>query len=293
MSVLNHTVSVYRNALSTLGQDVPLLTFLNSKRHIDEIQRIRAEIDHHRRGELKKMLPAATVSGTFSKRCIEGISKYNGLVCLDFDGINNTFSPEKMKYILSGFQEVAYVGLSASGTGTFCIVPTTNTKPALHARLVEILGSIMAAQGLIIDRACKDVCRLRFVSHDTAAYLNHEAMPFDGNRFFMDEELRPRPIRLQFGKKETVPTTGNIQERVEREIMRIETEKRDVTDNYADWVKIGFALASEFGPGGLEYFVRVSQFHPGFSREKTEKKYQQLCQQRKSVNIASFFHLIK
>ena len=67
----------------------------------------------------------------------------------------------------------------------------------------------------------------------------------------------------------------------------------DITDNYREWLKLGFAIAAEFGTNGEDYFVRLSQFHPKFDPNETAKKYQEFTKNRKAVGIGTFFHIIK
>lgn len=295
MSILDCTVSAYPNALAKEGRDVPLLTFLKSSRHTLDIEKIRQCDDEKRRAEMKRHLPAATISGTFSVRNKDGINEYNSLICLDFDGKDNkSWDKNTMKKALSEFAETAYTGVSVGGKGVFSIIKTNNLFPERHAESVELLGRIIEANtGLKFDPACKDVCRLRFVSFDAEAYFNHTALIFDVARFLEKEPVKPRPIFVKKVALVDQPAEATIKDRVEKIISDIEQSGRDVTDRYADWVKIGFALAAEFGPAGADYFVRISQFHKSFDRDKTLNKYNQLCQQRKNVSIASFFHLTK
>lgn len=295
-SIFESRVSVYRNAMSTDAVNTALQTFLNSKKHRAEIERLRSETDKPTRDNLKKHLPAATISGTFARRAVSGIDTYNRLVCLDFDGKDNPgWTPDDMKSVLCGFEETAYCGLSAGGQGVFAIIPTNNPDPAQHSASVEILGRILKGEGLVFDRACKDVCRLRFVSHDPEAYCNPGAKAFDVMGFFeaaQERDTKPRPICV--AKAAPVETAqGTMRERVERVINHIEQNRIDITDNYREWLKLGFAIAAEFGTNGEDYFVRLSQFHPKFDPNETAKKYQEFTKNRKAVGIGTFFHIIK
>lgn len=295
-SVFDLRVSVYRNAMNTEAVNTSLQTFLNSKKHREQILALRQEVDKTTRDNLKKHLPAATISGTFTRRAVSGIETYNRLICLDFDGKDNPeWTPDDMKAVLGGFEEVAYCGLSAGGQGVFCIVPTNNDDPAQHSAAVEILGRILKAEGLTFDKACKDVCRLRFVSFDPEPYINPSPSIFDARAFLeaaREREERPRPIRISPAPKEDT-AQGTMQERVERIVRHIEANRIDITDNYRDWIKLGFALAAEFGTAGEDYFLRLSQFHPQYNEAETRKKYQDFTRNRKNVGIGSFFLITK
>ena len=88
---------------------------------------------------------------------------------------------------------------------------------------------------------------------------------------------------------ELVPRFSNDTDTV---IRRIENSHTDITSNYNDWIKIGFAFANEYGISGRDYFHRVSKFYPGYSFSDCDKQYD-LCLKTptKRTNIASFFYL--
>lgn len=291
------TISVFKNARSTDPETVALDVFLQSKRHIPTIDQVRQENDKKKRDELKKNLPAATISGTFSKREIHGILQYNGLVCLDFDGKDNTdFTPAQMRDILASFQETYYCGLSVSGSGVYAIIRTDNDDPQRHSEVVEYLGNLIHTLGGIqYDKACKDVCRLRFISYDKEAYFNHSCATFPAKRELerIDQLMAARPPRpIKVYRADRHQSTDTTRKKVEGYIEAIEASCVDITTDYQDWCNLGFALASEFGMEGEEYFQRISQFNPKYSPSDTEKKYSNLLRTSSGrVTIGSFFSI--
>lgn len=70
---------------------------------------------------------------------------------------------------------------------------------------------------------------------------------------------------------------------------------RCITDDYNDWVRLGFALQSELGEAGREPFRRLSAMsakYPG--DEECNKKYDSFMRSsRMGVTIATFFHMAK
>jgi hypothetical protein len=290
-------ISVFKNATSTEPTTVRLGAFLNSRRHADDILHLRQEENPDIRNVLKKSLPAATISGTFRRRNIAGIDQYNGLVCLDFDGKENpNHTAVEMRGILAGFDEVAYAALSVGGAGVFAIVPTNNTDPDRHNAVVDILGTIFKQFDLTYDRACKDVSRLRFVSYDPDAWWNPEPCLFDAVKVLtaMDQKAAEKPIRPPRTMVVRQPANNDSNRRkVEDFIQVLEQSCRDVTSNYDDWINLGFALASEFGMEGAEYFHRISFFNPKYDRAECEKKYLNLMRSGRSVKIGTFFKILK
>lgn len=288
-------ISVFKSATATEPTTVALATFLTSVRHRDKILALRAEPDKKKRDELKKTLPAATISGTFIRRAAGQIESYNGLVCLDFDaGDNPSLSPAEMKYILSAFPEVAYAAVSVGGAGVFAIIPTNNRDPTRHAAVVDLLGMATKAHGLIYDRACKDVSRLRFVSYDPDAYWNQTPQYFDTEFLFQIQQPKAdiRPPRAMVFRERAMGTPPDTRSKVESYIQALEGSCRDVTENYDDWLKIGFALASEFGSEGESYFQRVSQFNPKYNPQDASKKFENALKNGKRVKIGTFFKIL-
>lgn len=77
---------------------------------------------------------------------------------------------------------------------------------------------------------------------------------------------------------------------VEIVLQRIESHHIDLTCNYEEWIKLGFAFADEFGIAGRNYFHRVSQFHPEYNPTKCDSQFNKCFNGRKSgVTIKSFF----
>ncbi len=70
---------------------------------------------------------------------------------------------------------------------------------------------------------------------------------------------------------------------------------RCITDDYNDWVRLGFALQSELGEAGREPFRRLSAMsakYPG--DEECNKKYDSFMRSsRMGVTIGTFFHMAK
>lgn len=86
---------------------------------------------------------------------------------------------------------------------------------------------------------------------------------------------------------------GSSHEDVERLIRKIEETKADITADYGNWIKCGFAIASEFGEVGREYFHRISQYYPNYSYKESDKKYNSCLRGSGGVTIKSLFHIAK
>lgn len=283
-------ISVFKNAKSIEPLNISLNTFLISNRHYSSIKAIREESDKDKKSELKKNLPCATISGIFEKRNIAGIQVYNGLVCLDFDGKDNSKKPIEIKEILRGFDEVLYCGLSVGGNGIFAIVKTDNTDVRLHDKVVDSLGVMFEKFGLKHDKGCKDVSRLRFISHDEDAYLNENAVDFQTIHLLIEKE---KPVKKHIDFSNTQSDNDRTKNLVEKYVSVIQFQNIDLTVNYEDWVKIGFAIASHFGMDGEDYFIAISQNSPKFDLTNCMKKYEHFCKAGRRSGIGAFINICK
>ena len=61
--------------------------------------------------------------------------------------------------------------------------------------------------------------------------------------------------------------------RVEALIAALRASGADITADYNDWLKVGFALAGEFGEGGRGYFHDISSLYPGYDQAESDTKY--------------------
>ena len=295
MSIYDLSVSLFKSAQSVEPTAITLGKFLQSRSHLDTITQLRAETNPDIRSTLKKTLPAVTISGTFTRRAAAAIENYNGLVCLDFDAKENPgISVIEMKTRLAEVSEIAYAARSVGGAGVFAIIPTNCTDPTQHPRMVEIIERLIQHIGLVADRACKDVSRLRFVSWDEYAYTNPEPTTFDARhwlqvaqRTYQRDLRKPRPIWITKPK----PEGDTTRRKVEEYITAIESGCRDITDDYDNWLRLAFALANAFGIDGEDLFQRISQFNPKYDQADTSRKYKNALATGRSVRIGTFFKI--
>jgi len=141
----------------------------------EEITALRTEPDKKKRDVIKATFPAVTIAATFSKRNKQCLTQHSGFICIDIDQHDN---PEindwpALRDSLSSIENIYFAALSASGKGIFLIIPIST--PDKHENHFTALEMDFKASGLIIDKACKDVSRLRGISFDPDAVLNEKA----------------------------------------------------------------------------------------------------------------------
>ena len=81
---------------------------------------------------------------------------------------------------------------------------------------------------------------------------------------------------------------------VERVVKAVEEARVDIAPSYAEWRDLGFALASEFGMDGMDFYQRLSQFYPNYTQQETAKQYVACCNSRGSgITIRTLFGMAK
>ncbi len=280
-NVLDISVSAFRDAWSPANPvTVPLMAWLTSDKHRERIELIRATEDKEKRSDLKKALPAITPSGVFSYHSAAGLLAHSGLLQFDVDYVED---PAALRHDLSKIMNVAYAGLSVSGRGVWGLVPIA--FPAKHKEQFLALKQDFAALGIEIDAACKDVCRLRFMSYDPEGYFNPSARPYA--RVY-------KPIPKEPPRYARPTTESDTRSKVVKILTLIQRHTIDVTANYAEeWLPIVSALANEFGEGGRSYAHEVSRFNPGYNPAATDKLFSDCLKARYDFSIGSFFEITK
>lgn len=87
--------------------------------------------------------------------------------------------------------------------------------------------------------------------------------------------------------------SNKVEEDIERAVREIEQRAVDIVPDYKGWVELGFALVNGLGEAGRTYYHRISQFHPDYQRETTDKQYTHCLQSKgQGITIRSFFHLV-
>lgn len=91
------------------------------------------------------------------------------------------------------------------------------------------------------------------------------------------------------------PTTSeDTRAKVERIVSLIEQKGTDITNGYANWLKVGFALTSEFQEAGRGFFHRVSRQNAEYNTSDADKQYNKcLAAHGDGVTIATFFQMAK
>lgn len=281
-SVLDVEVSCYCSYYITEETPPPvtinLLSFLKSQKHKRKVEEIRGIEDKELRDAKKALLPAVTISGIIQGNREDENLKHNGLLQIDIDFKDNQHiaNYDQLKELLSHIPNIAYCGLSVSGKGYFCIIPIA--YPEKHRQHFRALQKAFKQLCINIDRSCINVSRLRGYSYDPDAYFNHQAIPL-----FVYEQPKERKT------SNSSNLTTDDAKAVEYCIVELEAKSIDITNSYEAWFAIGCAFANTFKEDGRDYYHSVSQFHPNYSVDATDKKYDE-CLKGYDYKLGTFFY---
>lgn len=241
----------------------------------DLILPIRTERSAEKRKLLKQKLPNVTLSGIFNVRHDDGLITHSGVIGIDIDDVD----PEEAKSLLCADPHVYAAFTSVSGRGLCLIIPIDGK---LHREsFLEIQKYIYSRYGFAIDPTAVNPSRQRYVSFDPDVYINRAAKQFE-----VSPEVRK--------SEREVPKFVFTKEDFEFVLAQIEERFLDITEGYRTWLKLGFAIADQFGEGGRDYFHRVSKFHTSYNQKATDKQYTACVKAgRTGVKISTFFYLAK
>ena len=254
---------------------------LGLKQHKDTIDHIRSIEDKSERNRLKTtLLPSGSISVCLttresSKPLDQRITQYNPLIVLDFDNLPDI---EAAKQTLSSLPYIYYAGLSVSGRGLFAIIPIAAADHTQHKTYFHALEKEMQTLGLTIDKACKDITRLRVISYDENPYINP-----DCTTYTLYETATPEQ-----DPEET--TTEDLEALKLEEHISLWEEQQIPLDDYDQWITVGMAL-SRLGEPGRQAFHRVSRYSDKYTTEATDKAFDNFLHNTKEITLGSFYYI--
>ena len=140
------------------------------------VKKIRANNVKSERNEMKKDLPSICFSGIFKKRGDQYLEHHSGLVCLDFDGYENSKEMLQDKQQLSEDKHVYSVFVSPSGRGLKVLVKIPADE-SNHTSYFNALEKHFANSHF--DKTSKNISRVCYESYDPLIYINDKSSLWD------------------------------------------------------------------------------------------------------------------
>jgi hypothetical protein len=237
----------------------------------------RAIVDKDERDAFKRTMPTTTLSGEFTTRSNDGLVIHSEYLNIDLDDVENIIQVkkalEKDKYVYSVFR-------STSGTGLrviFKIEPNRHADAfkAISSYLWNIYSQVSDHNGIALSKPY-------VVSDDATLYLNPDSVPVF-KRYIKETQIKKM--------NDFVHTSGDFDSIIKQIVGR----GINICEDYQDWLKVGFAISSQFGEDGRNYFHEVSRQSSKYKYESANKQYTYCVRARgiEKANISTFYYLAK
>lgn len=254
----------------------------------DQITAIRNEANENKRTKLKRGLPTVTISGTFTQAKNNCLKQHSGFICLDFDGKHNTSVRcwDGLRNELEKVPQILFAALSVSGNGVFAIIPISN--PEQHTAHFFSLERDFRRMGLTLDTSCKNVARLRYISHDPEAYWNPKAKVY--KKIFEEPKLPKEPVNYEYSGTDELEMLIDAIVKSGKDI----TYSGDAETHYNNWLTVGVALYAEMGAGGRNAYHAISQHYADYNSGATDKMFDNIANNGyKDAKAGTIFYLAK
>ena len=294
---LDVIVSSYTGVTDTIGTEVNLKDFILSGQYKGVAEQIRCRATADERHDIKKQLynqiPAVTVSGRFGQHKSEHLIEASGLICIDIDWKDNVDIMPQVPSILQKLKYVAYCGKSISGDGYFAIIPIENPKH--FKQHFYALEEEMKSYGIVLDKSCKDITRLRYASYDADGYYNPNATTY---YWELDTEAKvTKNTKEKVIKKRLSPTYSSMTdaEMVGKQLEFLKSSGSTIPDDYDTWFKVGMALNSGLGEEGRTYFHEFSKLSDKYNEDECNTQYDNIISHYdgdSDITLGTLFHII-
>lgn len=325
--------SIYSDALDNVGryvdqetgeciQQMSIREFCLTERwkpYVEHLRALRQEYGAKAKKmpeyiKTKKRLPGATLSGLFEIRNDEctrrdgskyiapvsrretHLKQHTGWLAIDIDLADNAqlSNFDNIRMLCQFRPEIGLLMRSCSGMGYFGLVRLA--YPDRHKEQFKALLKEYAAFGIMLDRQCGNIGRVRFASWDDPGhiYINKGAVAYKGLNV-SEVELTPAPCyhrtfsHVSNGASGCNPgyrkfsweddTPDIVYLKAQRLVSKIEAKGIDIMGNYEEWVKCGISLYSIDHVAGLDMWRRISRFRPPDSNARRESELRRMWPQ--------------
>ena len=112
-----------------------------------------------------------TFSGMFQTRNDKALISHSGLLCIDFDHLQNV-DLLRNQLLQDEYFDTQMLFVSPSGDGLKWLIPI-DTKQTTHSNyFAAVANYILQTYGVEVDKSGRDISRACFLPHDPQAYIN-------------------------------------------------------------------------------------------------------------------------
>lgn len=291
--LLQTKISYYSNIkYNTSYKQITLYDWISkySMKNKTNIDKIRELYDTNK--DLAKQmkadnLPAVTITGVFdSYRRVDLVSKINPIIAIDIDRDDNTHIKdwEELKCTIAKLPYVFLTSYSCSGKGIYCLI-YFNTELNFE-KMFYSLECDFKELSINIDKNCKDITRLRFISYDNTILIRQNEV----QQYNKEKEKPIELVNKEYKESRMLESDAFIY----KAIYYLIVEDKYRTDSYSSWLQNGFYL-STFNQYGYLLFLLLSQLSNNYDREKAIQQFKE-CQKRTRYNkdcLVFYFGILK
>jgi hypothetical protein len=269
--------SSYQTIKDTNKIDIDLDSYIEivkNGKYQDEVLAARSvKNDKKKYSDLKNLMPCITGSAVMNQgnKIESNIQELNGLIVIDIDDSVDIETITKINQ-----DKYTFISHRSFGGDGVCIFVKINTNKFIES--FNDLGQYYWDNfNLTIDPSCKNKNRLRFISYDPYLFHNNNSKKFISKTKIEKPKAKESFIFVQDDFTQVLDKISNI----------------DLCqDDYQRYVNIGFAIGSEFGESGLNYFKAICQNGNKYDPKNIEKHYKSFCK-KGNITISTFYHYVK
>jgi hypothetical protein len=164
-----------------VAQVLTILNAIKSGRWKDRVEEVRGMQAGPARDKVKQKLPAAIFSGVFEEREDDACVLYNQIMVVDIDELPKSRLPALKSKMREKEWCIAYFEGVTKGIKILVAIDSDSTMHRDHA-FPQIEEYFLDQYNIKIDRKCKNLSRLCFVSYDPETYIAENFKPMHIDR---------------------------------------------------------------------------------------------------------------
>lgn len=290
-NVLDVNVSYFNNVFDKKGTTINLYDYLidKDKKYYNKYSAIVDSIRNAKTDEERKELKKNSNLACVTISCETGddksdIKEVNNIICIDIDKQDNLTIIDRVPSLVKQLSCVAYFAKSVSGTGYYCLIPVKHTD--MFKQHFNALQKDFADKGIVIDKSCSNVNRLRYYSYDNDAYINTNAEVYTT----LLEDKRETSITDNRELKAIKINDKSIVDMLDY----INKNKLDITNTYQNWLSVTAAIANTYSEEGRALYHNICKYHKAYNSYECDDKYNDLLNTPLSeFGIGTLFYIYK
>lgn len=236
------------------------------KEKIQQIRQIDRNTNEKEYKQLKLQMPMFTVSCSCLCSAKE-IDKYNNLICIDIDEKDNQqTSIEELRKKVNNLPYTLFSSISVGGKGLYCLVAIDGEEKDFSPHF-KALQDEFSHIDITIDKACKNINRLRVISNDPQAYYNEKAEVYTKKKIeypkvTCEETQTHQPYKNNQSKDKAT---------FEMALKDIEERRLVITHNHRETLDLSNCMAGVFGEEGRDYLHIIRKQRKGYDAYKIDE----------------------